>query len=146
MSIYHDEIEIEDFEFDEEEEMYYYPCPCGDRFEISKVSAATVRIEITFFFSNSGENSVFNLQEELIAGEEVATCPSCSLIVRVIYDAVSSSMCNFIFETNDSFPEYALTTNQLFFSIRNSQDMFKAEDDDETELNEKLKDMSLEKH
>lgn len=39
MSIYHDEIEIEDFEFDDEEEMYYYPCPCGDRFEISKVSA-----------------------------------------------------------------------------------------------------------
>lgn len=38
MSIYHDEIEIEDFEFDDEEEMYYYPCPCGDRFEISKVS------------------------------------------------------------------------------------------------------------
>lgn len=37
MSIYHDEIEIEDFEYDEEEEVYYYPCPCGDRFEISKV-------------------------------------------------------------------------------------------------------------
>ena len=38
MSVYHDEIEIEDFEYDEEEEMYYYPCPCGDRFEISKVN------------------------------------------------------------------------------------------------------------
>lgn len=38
MSIYHDEIEIEDFEYDEEEEIYYYPCPCGDRFEITKVS------------------------------------------------------------------------------------------------------------
>lgn len=37
MSIYHDEVEIEDFEYDEEEEMYYYPCPCGDRFQISKV-------------------------------------------------------------------------------------------------------------
>ncbi|XP_064546804.1 diphthamide biosynthesis protein 3 [Drosophila montana] len=61
MSIYHDEVEIEDFEYDEEEEMYYYPCPCGDRFQISK--------------------------EELIEGEEVATCPSCSLIVKVIYDA-----------------------------------------------------------
>uniref|UniRef100_A0A182QGP2 Diphthamide biosynthesis protein 3 n=1 Tax=Anopheles farauti TaxID=69004 RepID=A0A182QGP2_9DIPT len=60
MSVYHDEIEIEDFEYDEEEEMYYYPCPCGDRFQISR--------------------------EELIAGEEVATCPSCSLIVKVIYD------------------------------------------------------------
>ncbi|XP_053679378.1 diphthamide biosynthesis protein 3 [Anopheles nili] len=60
MSVYHDEIEIEDFEYDEEEEMYYYPCPCGDRFQISR--------------------------EELVAGEEIATCPSCSLIVKVIYD------------------------------------------------------------
>lgn len=38
MTIFHDEIEIEDFEYDDEEEMYYYPCPCGDRFQISKVS------------------------------------------------------------------------------------------------------------
>lgn len=60
MSVFHDEIEIEDFEYDEEEETYYYPCPCGDRFQITK--------------------------EELAAGEEVATCPSCSLIVKVIYD------------------------------------------------------------
>ncbi|KAI8437799.1 hypothetical protein MSG28_012028 [Choristoneura fumiferana] len=60
MTIFHDEIEIEDFEFDEDDEMYYYPCPCGDRFQISK--------------------------EELMAGEEVATCPSCSLVVKVIYD------------------------------------------------------------
>lgn len=37
MSVYHDEIEIEDFDYDEENEIYYYPCPCGDRFEISKV-------------------------------------------------------------------------------------------------------------
>lgn len=61
MSIYHDEVEIEDFEYDEDTETYYYPCPCGDRFEISK--------------------------EQLEAGEDVATCPSCSLLVRVIYDA-----------------------------------------------------------
>lgn len=60
MSVYHDEIEIEDFEYDDEEDTYYYPCPCGDRFQITK--------------------------EELKAGEEVATCPSCSLIVKVIYD------------------------------------------------------------
>ncbi|CAG9557916.1 unnamed protein product [Danaus chrysippus] len=60
MTIFHDEIEIEDFEYDEDDDMYYYPCPCGDRFQISK--------------------------EELLAGEEVATCPSCSLVVKVIYD------------------------------------------------------------
>lgn len=63
MSVYHDEIEIEDFDYDEETETYYYPCPCGDRFQITK--------------------------EELASGEDTATCPSCSLIVRVIYDTVS---------------------------------------------------------
>jgi len=37
MSIYHDEVEIEDMEYDDESDMYYYPCPCGDKFQISKV-------------------------------------------------------------------------------------------------------------
>uniref|UniRef100_A0A915KGE0 Diphthamide biosynthesis protein 3 n=1 Tax=Romanomermis culicivorax TaxID=13658 RepID=A0A915KGE0_ROMCU len=60
MSVYHDEVEIEDFEYDEETETYFYPCPCGDRFEITK--------------------------EQLESGEDAATCPSCSLIVKVIYD------------------------------------------------------------
>jgi len=60
MAVFHDEVEIEDFEYDEDEETYYYPCPCGDRFAITK--------------------------EELECGEEVATCPSCSLIVKVIYN------------------------------------------------------------
>ncbi|XP_064412855.1 DPH3 homolog [Latimeria chalumnae] len=60
MTVFHDEVEIEDFEYDEESEMYYYPCPCGDRFAVSR--------------------------EDLENGEDVATCPSCSLIVRVIYD------------------------------------------------------------
>ncbi|CAL1277219.1 unnamed protein product [Larinioides sclopetarius] len=60
MAVYHDEVEIEDFEYDEESETYYYPCPCGDRFEIKK--------------------------EDLANGEDVATCPSCSLVVKVIYN------------------------------------------------------------
>lgn len=58
--VFHDEVEIEDFEFDEDLDLYFYPCPCGDRFEITKT--------------------------QLEAGEDVATCPSCSLMVRVIYD------------------------------------------------------------
>jgi CSL zinc finger len=37
MSVYYDEIEIEDFEYDDELDVYFYPCPCGDRFEITKV-------------------------------------------------------------------------------------------------------------
>lgn len=60
MSVYHDEVEIEDFEYDEETDTYYYPCPCGDKFQITK--------------------------EELQSGEEVAKCPSCSLMIKVIYD------------------------------------------------------------
>lgn len=56
----YDEVEIEDMEFDEEKKIYTYPCPCGDKFVIS--------------------------EEELMNGEEIARCPSCSLYIRVIYE------------------------------------------------------------
>ncbi|RWS28061.1 CSL zinc finger containing protein-like protein [Leptotrombidium deliense] len=59
--VFHDEIEIEDFEYDDENETFTYPCPCGDLFTVSK--------------------------EELLNGEEIARCPSCSLVIRVIYNA-----------------------------------------------------------
>ena len=61
-TVYHDEVELEDFEYDEETEIYTYPCPCGDLFQITK--------------------------EDLLDGEDVATCPSCSLLLKVIYDYV----------------------------------------------------------
>lgn len=64
MVSYYDELEIEDFAWDDAAKVYHYPCPCGDRFEISKA--------------------------QLRDGEEIATCPSCSLIVRVVYDYVGS--------------------------------------------------------
>ena len=38
MSVFHDEVEIEDFEYDEDSDTYYYPCPCGDQFQITRVS------------------------------------------------------------------------------------------------------------
>ena len=57
---YYDEVEIEDMSFNQETNCYTYPCPCGDNFVISI--------------------------EDLQQGEEVARCPSCSLIIRVIYD------------------------------------------------------------
>ncbi|CAI2166730.1 1018_t:CDS:2 [Funneliformis geosporum] len=60
MASFYDEIEIEDFEFDKETQTYHYPCPCGDRFEITTA--------------------------DLMDGEDIARCPSCSLMVRVIYD------------------------------------------------------------
>ena len=46
MTVYHDEIEIEDFEYDEETETYHYPCPCGDRFEITKVTFGLILFQV----------------------------------------------------------------------------------------------------
>ncbi|KAL5480370.1 DPH3 [Sanghuangporus weigelae] len=60
MGAYYDEIEIEDMAWDETKGVYHYPCPCGDRFEISRTQLAKY--------------------------EDIAMCPSCSLIIRVIYD------------------------------------------------------------
>lgn len=57
----YDEIEIEDMTFDSTLQIYHYPCPCGDRFEIG----------------------IADLRD----GEEIAVCPSCSLMIRVIFDA-----------------------------------------------------------
>jgi diphthamide biosynthesis protein 3 len=62
MGAYYDEIEIEDMAWDEVKGVYHYPCPCGDRFEISR--------------------------RQLADCEDIATCPSCSLIIRVVYDPV----------------------------------------------------------
>lgn len=60
---YYDQIEIEDMEWVEDIQTFFYPCPCGDKFQISF--------------------------EELAMGEEIARCPSCSLIIRVICDEES---------------------------------------------------------
>lgn len=81
MSVY-DEIEIEDMEYNAEEGVFYYPCPCGDRFSITKVSAhcrQPARCVVTRCWA---------LQEDLDSGEDIATCPSCSLTVRVIFEPV----------------------------------------------------------
>ncbi|KAA8490904.1 DPH3-like [Porphyridium purpureum] len=60
MATVYDEVEIEDMEWDDALNAFTYPCPCGDVFRITK--------------------------DELRAGEEIGTCPSCSLTIRVIYD------------------------------------------------------------
>ncbi|KAK7752303.1 Diphthamide biosynthesis protein 3 [Diatrype stigma] len=57
----YDEVEIEDMEFDENLQVYHYPCPCGDKFEIA----------------------LGDLQDDF---NDIAVCPSCSLMIRVIYD------------------------------------------------------------
>ena len=56
----YDEVEIGDLDFDEEELMYYYPCPCGDKFFIGL--------------------------EDLWDGEDIAGCPSCTLMIRVLFE------------------------------------------------------------
>ncbi|CBX93505.1 Diphthamide biosynthesis protein 3 [Plenodomus lingam] len=56
----YDEIEIEDCFYDEALGIYHHPCPCGDRFEI--------------------------LLDDMRDGEDIARCPSCSLMIRIIFD------------------------------------------------------------
>lgn len=56
----YDDIELEDMDWSEELNAYTYPCPCGDLFRITL--------------------------DELRGGEEVGTCPSCSLFINVVYN------------------------------------------------------------
>ncbi|AAS54864.1 AGR374Cp [Eremothecium gossypii ATCC 10895] len=59
MSVY-DEVEIEDMTFDPDTQLFTYPCPCGDRFQISI--------------------------DDMCDGEDIAVCPSCSLMIKVVYE------------------------------------------------------------
>mmetsp|Transcript_36769 Transcript_36769/g.72317 ORF Transcript_36769/g.72317 Transcript_36769/m.72317 type:complete len:89 (+) Transcript_36769:78-344(+) len=61
MSLIYEEIELEDMDYDPKEQIYTYPCPCGDNFYI--------------------------LLEDMVDNDEdIATCPSCTLRIRIIYD------------------------------------------------------------
>lgn len=68
----YDEIEIEDCFFDETLQIYHHPCPCGDRFEIS----------------------IYDMRD----GEDIARCPSCSLMIRIIFDQVGEPWGSLRFE------------------------------------------------
>lgn len=61
----YDEIEIEDCFYDETLQIYHHPCPCGDRFEI--------------------------YIDDMRDGEDIARCPSCSLMIRIIFDPVCAA-------------------------------------------------------
>ena len=67
----YDEVEIEDMTFDETLQIYHFPCPCGDRFEIA----------------------LADLQDE---SNDIAVCPSCSLMIRVIFDLVCYHLPSFL--------------------------------------------------
>jgi diphthamide biosynthesis protein 3 len=56
----YDTVEIEDMEWDDELGAFTYMCPCGDLFQITR--------------------------GELASGEEIAHCPSCTLVIKVVYD------------------------------------------------------------
>ena len=56
----YDEVEIDDLDFDEDEKTFFYPCPCGDKFRITLL--------------------------QMKNGEQIATCPSCSLKIKIISD------------------------------------------------------------
>jgi hypothetical protein len=78
----YDDVALEDMEWVEEEETYFYPCPCGDKFFITLVSASSCNMFTLLVCVTSCS------QDELYEGEEIATCPSCSLVIRVIYEEV----------------------------------------------------------
>ena len=79
--VFHDEIEIEDFKYDPENDSFVYPCPCGDLFTIS-----CVRFSLFFSYNFFSNTSFHDFQDDLLCGEVVASCMSCSLILKVIYD------------------------------------------------------------
>ena len=58
MNVY-DEIEIDDLDWEDDVATFFYNCPCGDRFVITL--------------------------NQLLAGEDVAECPSCTLKIRIIF-------------------------------------------------------------
>ncbi|XP_037654646.1 DPH3 homolog [Choloepus didactylus] len=60
MVVFHKEMDIEDFWYHKDLETYFYPCPCGDNFFVAK--------------------------EDLENGKDMAMCPNCFLIIKVIYD------------------------------------------------------------
>ncbi|PWN31057.1 zf-CSL-domain-containing protein [Jaminaea rosea] len=75
---FYDEIELEDMSYDEVKDLFHYPCPCGDRFEITRA--------------------------QLKEAEDVARCPSCSLIIRVVFDPLDFE------EDDDVAPSTAIDT------------------------------------
>ena len=89
--------QIEDMEFDEENLLFHSPCPCGDRFEISLVSSNLV----VFYLPVTNCGAQTQLQE----GEDIARCPSCSLIIRVIYDPVIEPYLDDVLTEKDDFKE-----------------------------------------
>lgn len=63
INYYYDEIDIDDMDFDEDIQLFTYPCPCGDRFYI--------------------------YLDDIKNGKSYGKCPSCTLVIKIIYDSDS---------------------------------------------------------
>lgn len=64
----YDTVEIEDMEYNKEDKVFLYQCPCGDKF----------RAELSFLKEE--------FEKDKSKGFAIAFCPSCSLLLKVIYD------------------------------------------------------------
>ena len=82
MTTPYEEVALEEMDWDEALYAFTYQCPCGDLFQISG--------------------------DELAAGEDIAHCPSCSLVVRVLFDA-DAFAADWTSEVQPARPEAAST-------------------------------------
>lgn len=57
----YEEVPLDELTFDADGQRLQYPCPCGDLFEMTV--------------------------DELLLGKDIATCPTCSLTVKVLYSS-----------------------------------------------------------
>ena len=78
--MFHDEVEIEDFEYDEDSDTYYYPCPCGDQFQITRVSS--------LFFVCIREQSKQNCGILLLLGRS-REWRRCGRVPQLLFDSES---------------------------------------------------------
>ena len=86
-----DEVEIEDMTWDEQASVYHWPCPCGDRFEITRVNITRLggAVQARYLVLVEARKADFSMfQPQLAEGYDVGQCPSCSLLIRIIFDQV----------------------------------------------------------
>ncbi|CAD6574967.1 MAG: Diphthamide biosynthesis protein 3 [Cyphobasidiales sp. Tagirdzhanova-0007] len=89
MVTYYDEVEIEDMTWDEQASVYHWPCPCGDRFEITRVNITRLggAVQARYLVLVEARKADFSMfQPQLAEGYDVGQCPSCSLLIRIIFD------------------------------------------------------------
>jgi diphthamide biosynthesis protein 3 len=123
---FYDEVEIEDMEWNEDNQAYYWPCPCGDKFVIFKV--CFLALSLSLFkdqIVSYSLNPVLFLQEDLMNGEVVAKCPSCTLKIRVIYDPVRFVSLVFLFSL------FYLPSS--IFPLQFQEDFMEEDEDEEEE-------------